>query len=524
MSQPASGPMTFQPLYYADRLTLVNPLGDVGIVTLWTPLRTAKRVLEQAVPDIFDTRTSRIAVISNLYGDGMHQMLCNLLFNPQIRHLIAVGEDLGLPTTHEIDVFLERGLEEAELLGTTVHRIPGTSRFFPVLEGFDVKRLQCQLTFSYLGKLAGTDTASRLARHLDDLPRYDRRKTENRLQVELPPPLEENRAYLPSDVVGHQVTRRRPLDCWEELVTRTIRFGHPVNLRSGPRIELLNVKVTITDPAEEPADVLENYGFSLEDFHNYQDRMLVAEIPAGISYTYGNRLRGYYLHDGRNVDALETVIAILRKNPESRRAYVSLWDTAADLAPVGEQQTAAVPCLVTLFFRRSGDLLTLSATYRSHNLLTAWMQNVYSLMRVQREVCVHTGMPPGPLTVISHSLGADPRSPRYQLARGIATRWTRDEDINRETGMHSLREDPSGYFLVTVDQENAEIVAEHRYEGLLVKQYRGDRAAKIEREIIGDMAVSLVSHAIWLGHELAMKEQALRKQLDRSSGRNRSPE
>jgi thymidylate synthase len=90
--------------------------------------------------------------------------------------------------------------------------------------------------------------------------------------------------------------------------------------------------------------------------------------------------------------------------------------------------------------------------------------------------------------------------------------------------MHSLREDPNGYFLVTVDQENAEIVAEHRYEGLLVKQYRGGRAAKIEREVIGDMAVSLVSHAIWLGRELAMKEQALGKQLDRSSSRNRSPE
>jgi hypothetical protein len=40
--------------------------------------------------------------MSNLYGDGLHQMLRNLLYNPQIRHLIAIGEDLGLATNMEI--------------------------------------------------------------------------------------------------------------------------------------------------------------------------------------------------------------------------------------------------------------------------------------------------------------------------------------------------------------------------------------------------------------------------------------
>jgi thymidylate synthase len=165
---------------------------------------------------------------------------------------------------------------------------------------------------------------------------------------------------------------------------------------------------------------------------------------------------------------------------------------------------------VTLFFRRSQGRLTLTATYRSHNLLTAWLQNVYGLLGIQQWVCDRTGMPPGPITVISHSLGIDPRSPRYEFAKGIAERWTRDEDVDHETGKHSLREDPNGYFIVTVDKD--EVVAEHRYEGLLVKQYRGDRAAKIEREVIGDMAVSLVSHALWLGRELMTKAEILRKQ------------
>ena len=167
LSDVGSAMMIFEPLYYADRLDLVNPAGDVGLVTLWTPLRTAKRVIGQISPDLLNPDMSRIAVVSNLYGDGMHQMLCNLLYNPQIRHLIAVGEDLDLPTTAEIDAFLRYGLEEAVMLGTSVYRIPGTTRIFPLLEGFEVERLQRGLSFAYLGRLTGGDGAAvRLPQYL----------------------------------------------------------------------------------------------------------------------------------------------------------------------------------------------------------------------------------------------------------------------------------------------------------------------------------------------------------------------
>jgi thymidylate synthase (methanogen type) len=515
MSQLGSRATIFKPLYYADRLNIVNPAGDVGLVTLWTPLRAATRVLEHISPEILDPDASRIAVISNLYGDGLHQMLCNLLYNPQIRHLIAVGEDLALPTVTEIEAFLEHGLEETELLGTTVCRIPGTARLLPLIKGFDAERLQRRLSFGYLGKLSGGDAPRRLPEYLASLPRHTGQETEERLRVDIPPAMPDDYSYRPSDVTGHQVARRRPLDCWEELVARTVRFGRPVSLRSGPRLELLNTKVVITEPADEPAEVLEEYGFSLERFHDYQKEMLDgATPPPGISYTYGNRLRGHFRQEGNGTDTLQSVVRTLRQDPESRHAYVSLWDTAADLS-ADRQPGSAVPCLVTIFFRRADSRLALTATYRSHNLLTAWLQNVYGLIGIQRYVCERTGMPPGQVTVISHSLGIDPRSPRYQIARGIAERWTRDEDVDRGTGKHSLREDPNGYFVVTVDEEAGEVVAEHRYEGLLVKQYRGDRAAKIEREVIGDMAVSLVSHALWLGRELMAKEETLRRQLDR---------
>ena len=56
----------------------------------------------------------------------------------------------------------------------------------------------------------------------------------------------------------------------------------------------------------------------------------------------------------------------LKKDPEDRKSYVALWDTARDLT-VKEGR----PCLVSLFFRKFEGKLTLSATFRTHNAMDA---------------------------------------------------------------------------------------------------------------------------------------------------------
>jgi thymidylate synthase len=502
-------PLTFEALYYADRLHQVNPAGDVGVVTLWSPFPAAKRKLSEASPAIFDPDRSRVAVVANLYGDGMHAMFCNLLFNPQVRHLIAVGEDLSLPTCAEIDAFLHKGLEDAVMFGKKLKRVRGTDRFFPDLAEFDAERLRNTLSFRYLGKFSSPTLGRDLAGHLAALPRVPPGSLPDRIRVTLPEFSPDDYDHRPSQVEAHEVVRRRPLDCWEELVVRTARFGRPVRIGKGSRLELLNAKVVITDPAPDPPEALARYGFARDRFLAYEKAILDPVLPDGIAYTYGNRLRGYFPQRHSRADALDTVIRALRGDPETRRAYVSLWDTAGDLPGSWESQDTSVPCLTTIFFRRSAGRLNLTATYRSHNLLTAWLENVYGLMAIQRHVADALDLPVGSLTVVSHSLGIDPNNPRYEVARTIADGWTRDDDVDRETGKHSLREDPNGYFVLTVDDEADCIVAEHRFGGLLIKTYRSDRAAALEREIIGDMAVSLVSHAMWLGRELATKERML---------------
>jgi thymidylate synthase (methanogen type) len=493
----------------------VNPHGDVGLLTMWSPLDTVARKLGEVAPELLDGDSSRIAVIANLYGDGMLAMFCNLLFNPQIRHLVAIGEDLGMSTKDEIEAFLEHGLVDAEMLGMPVKRVPDTERVFPPLPGFDAATLGARLSFRYLGKLSRPGLGDDLRQTFLELSTSPSPSESDRLKVVIPEDTD-SYSYKPSEVAGHQVVRARPLDCWQELVVRTMRFGRPVSLRKGTRLELLNAKVVVTEPQAESGEALSEFGFDLDRFRRYQRTILEPGLPEDVDYTYGNRIRGYFQVGDGGTDALAVAVELLRDDPETRRAYMTLWDMEHDLEDGG-----AKPCLTTVFFRRVEGRLTLTATYRSHNLLTAWPENVYGLMAIQAHVAERVGMEAGPITVLSNSLGINPASPRYELAKAIERSWTTDDDFNRQTRKYSLREDPNGYFVVTtgVDaNEKPVIVAEHRFGGVLVKRYEAERAVTIEREVAADMAISLISHAMWLGRELTLKERSLRGGAARADG------
>ena len=201
-----------------------------------------------------------------------------------------------------------------------------------------------------------------------------------------------------------------------------------------------------------------------------------ARKPNGISYTYGNRLRGHFGPPGQSpLDLLDAAARHLRNDPQSRRGYVTTWDNSTDLAvpaddasdDEGAEDDAAAPCLTTIFYRQVDNRLTLTATFRSHNLMRAWLENAYGLMALQNYVCEHTGMAAGPITVISHSLTIDPTNvTRLEIAKGIETNRSTDDEIDRATGKHVLRMDPRGYFEVTIDEQTREIVAEHKYQRL----------------------------------------------------------
>ncbi|MCK9378287.1 MAG: hypothetical protein M0P73_19385, partial [Syntrophobacterales bacterium] len=104
--------MEFIPLHFADRLTVINPQGTIGVVTLWSKPDYVIERFRQAGVDL-NPATSPIAVFGTLYGNGLREMLRNLLYNPQIRTLLICGNDRS-GSAHELFSFFNDDLEPVD--------------------------------------------------------------------------------------------------------------------------------------------------------------------------------------------------------------------------------------------------------------------------------------------------------------------------------------------------------------------------------------------------------------------------
>lgn len=486
--------MIFKPLYFKDKLTLINPYGDVGIVTLWSPVKTTLKKLTEAKIDLSPQR-SRIAVIGTLYGNGLPELLRNLLYNPQINHIIILGKDLA-ESRLELTQFFSHGLEETHFLGNPTQQIIGTNRKMDGLVTPD--SFKKGVTLLDLGQ-----KPKPLGDVFNTLP-PKRACTLERQEIPIPKP---TLAWHPSDPRGHTIIRPTPLQAWKELIFQLVRFGHRNQLKKGERIELQNVKVVVDTPQQDLESHLIENGLSLKQLINYQKDILDPSRPEEQPYTYGNRIRGYFNHQGKPLDALLVAIESLKQDRESRHIYCALWDTGRDLIPGSKGH----PCLVSLFFRTFEEKLTLTATFRTHNALDGWLKNLYGLMAIQTYVAEKIPLPIGAITVFSHSISIDPQGGGLERANTIAESKKTDDPIDPLTGKTSLRLDPRGEFVVTLDESTREMVVLHTYKGQTIKEYRGKRSSDIEHQLTRDAALSEISHALYMGRELAMKEMQLKK-------------
>lgn len=493
--------MKFEPLYYGDKLTTINLLGDVAVITLWSKVESVIQVLTKLGIDL-SVDTSRIAAVANLYGNGLPQMLRNLLWNPQIRHVVIVGKNLSGSREWLVN-FFESGLEEVEFLGTPTFRIRNTTR--NIDGGVRSEQFARPPLFSIFGDIGDLDTQKNLKNFIVSLDSPTECVIPRVKPADIPEPII---TRFPSEPRNHNILRATPMEAWSELIFRLYRFGYrnTVEKNSGKetRIELLNVKVVVSNPMEESSQELERYGFSLEKFRDYQKRILDPNKQSGLSYTYGHRLREYFQYDGKDVDSLEIVARRLKVKPDSRHEYISLWDNNRDL-PFGSN----CPCFVSAFFRCFDGKLNLTATFRTHNAMDAWPENLYGLMAIQRFVFERSGIESGPITIFSHSISIDPNS--LEKAKKICENKVTDDVVDSNTGKLGPRFDHNGDFVVTFDPQTMELVVEHSFGGMKLGEYRGKTCEEVEDKLARDVSISEFKHALYVGRMLARKEVEMKE-------------
>lgn len=477
--------LSFIPLHFADKLIQINNMGCTGLITLWSDIRWTLSKLEEAGVDLSPT-TSLIAAAGNLYGNGLPELLRNLLYNPQINTLIIAGKDRS-GSAKELTNFFEKGLEEVEFLGEKKSRIAGTDRIIDDMARPEMFNPQPVI---YNSGDPASEEFSRRIREIFSRIKFSEENCRERKKVPLP--TIKVRQY-PSNPRNHNIISEDPLKAWIELIFRLHRFGRLIHLRKGDRQELQNVRVVVEKPSFIKSEKLQQFGLDYQKLTDYYDNFLNTELPPDTSYTYGNRIGAYF-----NRNTLLDCIDNLKLDREDRKSFISLWDSSVDTAG-----KSGHPCLVSLFFRKFEEKLTLTAVFRTHNSLDAWLKNFYGLMKTQRTVCERLNMEPGAITVISHSISIDPR--RINMAKSISAQKTFD-----------ITEDPNGNFQIEVI--DGEIILRQYCQGVQVDEYRGTNPVRLQHEIARNCAVSDINHAIYLGRMLERASDSLKRGEDFTQG------
>lgn len=128
---------------------------------------------------------------------------------------------------------------------------------------------------------------------------------------------------------------------------------------------------------------------------------------------YGHRWRNHFGQWGIGenpymwgaIDQLDGVVDILKKDPDSRRAVLQMWDPRADLR--GQENKKDVPCNTAIYFKIRRGALDMTVTNRSNDMVWGcYGANAVHMSMLQEYMAGRIGVPVGVYYQISDNLHA----------------------------------------------------------------------------------------------------------------------
>jgi len=127
---------------------------------------------------------------------------------------------------------------------------------------------------------------------------------------------------------------------------------------------------------------------------------------------YGHRLKH---HQGFN--QLRALIALLKREPDTRRAVLQIWDATSDL----NKESLDIPCNDLLFFKLRNGKLNLSVANRSNDIIWgAYGTNAVQFSMILEYVATILGVKVGTYRQVSDSYHLYPGLPIFEKLRNIS--------------------------------------------------------------------------------------------------------
>jgi len=158
--------------------------------------------------------------------------------------------------------------------------------------------------------------------------------------------------------------------------------------------EVFNLMITLKNPTENM--IPHAFHMTKMELEDYALQYYLSPKVEGEVYTYGERMLDF-TGDGKH-NQIQYVIDKLKKNPNSRRAVVVLWDPVRDGTKIEHP-----PCMDMLTFNLREGKLHCIAVFRSNDMLRAWPANAFGITRLTEFIAGEIGCEIGTITTLSIS-------------------------------------------------------------------------------------------------------------------------
>ena len=472
----------YEPIFNKEKIII--GYGDPVIICGWTLTRI---ITKKFSPNEY-------AAVGNLYSAtrGIEPLIRNLLWNPQIVHVLCLAQTQQdkVAKGHKVlnDFFFD-GFQETRkgaLIKSDIHCYLDTAIPYDTLE-----ELRERIVFHLTDNINQLSNLVKL--YNNKLPKPTKKKDESRIyyQAKQYPMTEIKTDVFPGQLYGNRVETNVIAEAWVELLHRVRKFGRITEKDYGGIQELIDTITIINHEPEQFYFPNPNYlPVDYQTIQSYLPQVLTdkAGNPAQ-SYTYGQRLRSWFA-----IDQIEENINHLAINPQSTRAVMVVWDGQHD--PISSNP----PCLNHIWVRIVKGKLALTATFRSHDIYSAWVHNAMALSALQRTIMHGINakgnhkFKMGPLVIVSQSCHI--YKDCWQLADKVIEE--NYDGISRVGGYY----DSIGNFLVEVIKRKIVVTLIHPETGVTLKSYSHKYPSLLLEQICRDFPQIKPSHAAYLGKEV----------------------
>lgn len=463
--------MDYSPIYKSGQVIIGT--GAPVVVTGWTVKAVVTKRLN---PEDY-------AVVGQLYSPtrGINLLVRNLLANPQVCHVVALcgtQEDRNSGAVFCLKDFFTQGVTPGQNdTGADCWVIrSGVGGFIDLdIPLADLELLRRSVVLHWTETL--DDCIDAIKRCPQPQQPWSEPKTYPMHSPESP--------VLPGPLYGHRIEGQTVAETWVKLIHRIRSTGtlRPTGY-DGQWQELIDLVAIVTDEPEGFHFPSPNYlPVTPEFMEGYLPQILDdAPVVEGVKYTYGQRLRSWF---GR--DQVQQIIDKLRSEIDAASAVANLWDPL-------DHERGGSPCLNHIWVRVVDGELSLTATFRSNDMFSAWPSNAMGLRALQRHIRdgVDPGLCLGPLITISQS--AHIYDDCWENAdRLIAQQYQKQRPCY---------DDPVGNFLIESDGKTLTVTQTTPGPGCPVKVFAGKNPLELVRAIALSSPALQPAHAGYLGMEL----------------------